>query len=116
MSRSWAASFDPASDLGLFHAAHFQPESDVLADGHVGIEGVALEDHGDIARAGGHVVHDAVVDVDQAFGGIFQPGQHVQGGRFAAARGADQRQQLFVVHLQIEVDDGRGLLVAEASC
>ena len=44
---------DAAVDLVFLDAAHFEAEADVLAHGHVGIEGVALEDHGDIAPPGG---------------------------------------------------------------
>ena len=45
---------DPTLDLRLGDLAQLQPEREVLADGHVRVERVALEDHRDVAilRAG----------------------------------------------------------------
>ena len=44
-----AASFDQPVDLGLGRLADLQAELEVLADRHVRVERVALEDHGDVA-------------------------------------------------------------------
>ena len=53
---------DPALDLGLGDLAQLQPEREVLADRHVRVERVALEDHRDVAILGRDVVDDAVAD------------------------------------------------------
>ena len=51
----------------------------------MGIQGVALEHHGDVPVLGLHVVHQLAVDVQLAAGDILQPGDHPQGGGLAAA-------------------------------
>ena len=57
---------DPALDLGLGDLAQLQPEREVLADRHVRVERVALEDHRDVAVLGRDVVDDAVADAEGA--------------------------------------------------
>ena len=56
---------------------------------------------------GGDVVDDAVADVQVAAGDLLQPGDHAQGGALAAARRADQHQELLVADLNVEVVDRR---------
>ena len=51
-------------DLLLWHAAELQTEGDVVVDAHVGIEGVVLEDHGDVAIRRLEVVDDPSSDTD----------------------------------------------------
>ena len=53
---------DPALDLRLGDLAQLQAEGQVVADRHVRIERVALEDHRDVAILGRDVVDDAVAD------------------------------------------------------
>ena len=53
---------DPLLDVGLGDLAQLQPERDVVADRHVRIERVALEDHRDVAILRRDVVDDAVAD------------------------------------------------------
>ena len=57
---------DPALDLGLGDLAQLQPEGEVVADRHVRVERVALEDHRDVAILGRDVVDDAVADPQRA--------------------------------------------------
>jgi hypothetical protein len=80
--------------LGLGHLAHLQAEGDVAGHGHVRVERVALEHHRDVAVLAGQVRHVALADVDAALGGVVQPGDHVEQGRLAAARGADKDEEL----------------------
>ena len=56
--------------------AKFQPERHVLCHRHVWIEGVVLEDHGNISVFRRDVVDAFVVDVDVAFSYLFQSGNH----------------------------------------
>jgi hypothetical protein len=53
---------DPALDLRLGDLAQLEPEREVLADRHVRVERVALEDHRDVAILGRDVVDDAIAD------------------------------------------------------
>ena len=73
----------------------------------MGIEGVVLENHGDVTVLGGHIVHQAVTDVQLTAADVFQPGDHPQGRGFAAARRAYQNHKFLVLNLQIQIgDDG----------
>ena len=98
---------DAAVDLVLRGLAQFQTESDVLVDGHMGVQSVALEDHGDVAVLRGNVVDEAAADVHLALGDFLQTGDHAQGGGLTAARGADEDDEFLVLDLQVEIGDGR---------
>ena len=76
------------SGFGEFLEA--EPEGHVLEDGHVRIERVVLERHGDVAILGREIVDDLAADHDLARGRLPEPGDHAQGGAFAAARRAHQ--------------------------
>ena len=94
---------DPFPDLARFHSPHFQGEGKVLSDGHVGEEGVVLEDHADIAFARGEIVDGAPADADGARGGCLKARQHHQAGGLAGAGGTQQRQELALVNRQVQV-------------
>ena len=64
-----------------------QAEGDVVVDGQVRVERVALEDHGDVAVARRDVVDDAVADPEHALGDVLEPGDHAQRRRLAAPDG-----------------------------
>ena len=100
-------------DLILGNLAQLQGKGHVLIHGHVGIERVALEHHGDIAVLGLHVVHPLAADEQIALGDILQTGHHPQGGGLAAAGRTDQHDELLVRNLQIEVVDGGHLVVID---
>ncbi len=74
-------------DLLLGHLAQLQGEGHVLIYGHVGVQGVALEDHGDVPVLRLHVVHPLAADDQIALGDILQAGDHPQRGGLAAAGG-----------------------------
>ena len=101
-SRSWpsstisAARRISASCLLLRHAAHPQGEADVLVDAHVRVERVALEHHGDVAVAGVDAADRLAADDDLAGGRLLEPGDHPHRRGLAAARGAEQHQELLV--------------------
>ena len=80
-----------------------QGEGHVLVNGHVGVQSVVLENHGDIAVLGGNVVDQTVADVQFAFGDLFQTGDHTQGGGLTTAGGADQNDEFLVLDVQAEL-------------
>ena len=45
-------------DLGLGGLPQFQGEADVLSYRHMRVEGIILEDHGNVTIARRHLVHD----------------------------------------------------------
>src|SRR2546423_856428 len=71
------------------------------------IEGVALEDHGNVARARGKVGDVAVADRDRPAARLFEAGDHPEERRLAAARRADQYEELAAADGQGHVVDGR---------
>jgi type 1 glutamine amidotransferase len=86
-------------------AAQQQAERHVLIHRHVWVQGVVLEDHGDVAVFRGDAVDDAVADADGAGGDVLEAGDHAQGGALAAAGGADEDDELAIVDLQGDVVD-----------
>ncbi len=87
-------------------AVGLEGEADVLAHVEVRVKRDGLEDHRDVALLGRDVVHQAVAEEELAAGGFLQSGQHVERRRLAAARGAEQDQQLAVADLEVEVAHG----------
>jgi hypothetical protein len=97
---------DALLDLLLRQLAQLQPEREVVLDGHVRVERVALEDHRDIAVLRRQVVDDLVADSDLAVGDLLEPGQHPQRSRLAAAGRAYEHHQLAIADLEVEVVHG----------
>jgi hypothetical protein len=93
-------------DLALFQLLKTQAESDVVVDGQVRVERVALEHHRDVAVARGNVIHDAIADHHDAFGHLLEAGDHSKSGLLAAPRWSDKDHELPVGDLQIEARDG----------
>ena len=100
-----AALVDALVDLGLRRVPQLQREGHVVGHRHVRIERVVLEHHGDVALLGRHVVDDARADADLAAGDVLQPGDHAQQRRFAAARRADQDDELAVGDVDVDAMD-----------
>jgi hypothetical protein len=82
-----------------------QGKGQIVADAHVGIEGVALEDHGDIAVAWRQSADLLIVDIDLALGHVVETGEHVQRGALAAPRRPNQRHELPIRNLQVQIPD-----------
>ncbi|MCY1227101.1 hypothetical protein D9M72_393610 [compost metagenome] len=96
---------DPHGDLCLGHAGVFEAEGEVLAHAHVGIERIGLEDHGEAAVGGRHGVDDLAVDGKLAARRPVETGDHAQQRGLAAARRADEDDELAVPNLQVDVMD-----------
>jgi hypothetical protein len=79
----------------------------------VRVERVGLEHHGQTALGGRHVGRVGAVDVDLASGHVLEPRDQAQKRGLAAARGADEDDELTVIDL--EVQRRNDLDLAEAS-
>jgi len=93
-------------DLTLRQPAHLEREAHVLRRVHVRVERVVLEDHRDVAVLRRQVVDHLAVEHDLPRGDRLEPGDHPEGGRLAAARWADEDDELAGPHLEVEVGDG----------
>ena len=91
------------------------PEGDVLEDGSVEEDGV-LEDVADLVakRLDSVVAHVFAVDQDAAGVGVVEARNQADDGRFAAARGADDADELAGLDVEGDVGEDGGLgVVAE---
>src|SRR5579875_450074 len=68
--------FHALLDLVLVEVAELEAEGHIVEDAHVGIEGVVLEHHRDVAIFGIDTVDHAVPDVDFAVARLFQSRDH----------------------------------------
>ena len=102
-----------AVDLVLGHLLELERERHVLIHRHVRVERVVLEDHRNVAVLGGHVVHQLAVDVQLARADLLQTRHHAQRGGFAAARRADEDDELAVGNVEVEFLHGDHALVGD---
>ena len=77
----------------------------VVVDGHVGVKGVVLEDHGDVAIFGIDIIDDAITDFDVSFADLLQTSDHAQTGTFPTAGGTYQNQEFFVLDIEVDIMD-----------
>ena len=63
-------------DFGFIYFADFKTERHVVVHGHVRIQSVVLKNHRNVPVFRRHVVHQFAVDVQLAFGNVFQSGNH----------------------------------------
>ena len=92
---------DALVDLGLRRLPQPQTEGDVVVDGQMWVERVALEDHRDVAVACGHPVHDAISDSQHAFADVLEPRDHAKRRRLPAPGRTDEHHELAVCDLQV---------------
>jgi hypothetical protein len=74
----------------------------------VRVERVVLEHHRDVPVLRRHVVDQLIADVDLARSGFLETGDHPQSRGLAAARGADQHDELAVVDVEVDAGDRGG--------
>src|SRR5450830_1241097 len=91
-----------------------ETKRDIVAHGHVRIQGIVLKYHGDVAGGRGDVVHDVIADNDLPLVDQLQAGDHAQRRRLATARRSQQDEELLVLGFQRYVVDSNDL--AEALC
>ena len=101
-------------DFVLRQLFDFQAVGHVVEQIQVGEEGVALEDHGRITFVRRQAVDARVPDIDVAGRGDFKAGDHAQDGRLAAARRAEQGNELAWLDAQVHFLDGLDGLAVNA--
>ena len=103
---------DEGLTLGAGHAPGAERELDVPPDGHVWVQGVGLEDHGQVPVLGRDVGDDPVADPDGARRRLLETRDDAQDGRLAAPGGAEEHEQLLVAGFERQVVDGDDLVEA----
>ena len=101
-----ARSFNAALDLFLRCLVQLQTECHVLKHGHMRIQSVVLEHHGDLTILGCHIVDQLVADEQLALGDFLQTGDHTQCRGLTATGRTDQNQKFLVLDLQVKVGHG----------
>ena len=79
----------------------------------MGIEGVVLEDHGDITILRSDIVHEGSIDIQLAVGNILKSRNHAKGGGLAASGRTDQNDELLVLDVQVDIMNSRYLVVVD---
>ena len=97
---------DAGSDLGAPEAFIVERHCNVLADGQRRIKRVELEDHGDVPLLRRQIVHAPPRNHDIPGRGTLETGNHAQRRRLAAARRAEQADDLACRHGKIDIPDG----------
>ncbi|OSN30136.1 hypothetical protein BV344_05597 [Pseudomonas syringae pv. actinidiae] len=69
----------------------------------MGIERIVLENHRDVARLGGDIVHADAVNHQFTGADLLQSGDHAQRRRFTAARWPDEDDELLVLNFEVEI-------------
>jgi hypothetical protein len=92
--------------FGPSYAPRTQPERDVLRHREMWEERIGLEHHRDAPLAGRQTRHIASGNYDAAAIGLFEPGDETERRRFAAARGAEQDDELAGRRIQRNILDG----------
>ena len=99
------------ADLVLRDLAPLEPERHVVRDVQVLEQRVALEDRVHVALVRRHRLDRLALEVDVPRAGQLEAGDHAQRGGLAAPRRAEQREELALPDLEVELLDG--LEVAE---
>lgn len=93
--------------LVLRHFADVEAEGNVVAHAHGRVERIRLEHYRDLAILRRQVVHRLAVDHDVALGHVFETRDHVEQGRLAASRAADEDQELTVLDVDVDALENR---------
>ena len=93
-------------DLRAAELADPQAESEVLADAHLRVERVVLEDHRDVALARRDVVDDALADADVAGRERLEAREQAERRRLPRPRGPDEHHELAVGDLERQLGHG----------
>ena len=90
--------------LGYF--TKLQAESHIVVNGHMRIQSVVLEDHGDVSVLGDDVVDEFSVDIQLARRNFLEARDHTKGRGFTAAGRSDQNDEFLVSDIEAEIKHG----------
>ena len=88
-AQRFGSGFHLAVDFFFRGLAELQTKGHVIIHGHMRVQSVGLEYHGNVTIFRSDIVHNTVADADFAFGNFFQTSQAAQSGGFTAAGRAD---------------------------
>ncbi|MEY9720367.1 hypothetical protein ABIA22_002857 [Sinorhizobium fredii] len=91
-----------AVDLLLRFLGDPHAERHVVVDGHMRVERIGLEHHGDAALRWRHLVDPLAVDEHVAAGDLLQPGDHPEQRRLPAAGRPDEDDELALLDVEID--------------
>ena len=72
------------------------------------IQGIVLENHGDVAILRLHVGDVGITDQDTALIDFLQAGQHTKSRRLTATRGTNQDEELAILDFKVQIPDKFG--------
>src|SRR5438132_11642411 len=90
--------FHPPRYFDLWRPADAEPVGHVLAHCHVRIQGVALEDHRDVAMTRREIRDVAALDADRAGRDLLQTRDHAEERRLSAAGRTDEDHEVAVLY------------------
>ena len=93
---------DARCSLILVDAGNLESESHVFRHRHVGVEGVVLEDHGDVPVLRRNIGDITVTDQDSSIVDFFQAREHAKRGGLPAARRAHENEELAIIDGEIQ--------------
>ena len=100
--QNFGGAIDPFFDFILGDTFNFQPVRHVVVNRHMGIVGIVLEHHGDIALGRFEIVDDALADGDFALADFFQARNHAQQRRLSTAAGTDDDDEFAVPDMPVD--------------
>ncbi len=89
----------PPLNLRFIHLPKLQTKRHIVKHGHMRIQRIILEHHGNIAVLGRHIVHHPLTDLDRPLGDLLQTRQHPQQRRLPTPRRTNQHHKLAIIDL-----------------
>ena len=77
------------------------------------VKRVVLEDHRDIARFSGDIIHADPVNDQLTGADLLQPGNHAQGRGFTTSRWTNEHNEFFVFYFEVEIFNHMDLVIVD---
>ena len=94
---------DGPLDFNFGDLAHFQTETHIVINRHLGIQRVILKNHGDIAIPGMNIINKTIPDKHLTRRNHFQAGDQPQGGALSATGRAHQYDEFTICDIQRKI-------------